>query len=152
MALPPLLLIISVIFATSISADTRLPVVRYLDNGQIKSITGEKAVDGYRFNTQANKTINLATLQWPPYIGDNLCNKGWVFQFAVALLVKKGYQVNIHFYPWARAVRLVELGVMDILFPEYFIESGAPSDNVQGQSRRHLLALSKRYPGGEISF
>ncbi|WDE01786.1 transporter substrate-binding domain-containing protein [Thalassomonas actiniarum] len=128
------------------------PLVSYVENGTVVNITGEITTDGYRFNSRSKKTVNLATLQWPPYIGENLCNKGWVFQYAVALLVQKGYQVNIHFYPWARAVRLVELGAMDILFPEYFIESNAPSDNIKGTSRRDLLELSKPYPGGEISF
>ena len=157
MPFSPLVLIIILLFSTSISAvlaeeNLRAPVVSYFENGKIITIAGEKTLDGYRFNANSKKTINLATLQWPPYIGEKLCNKGWVFQYAVALLVRKDYQVNIHFYPWARAVRLVELGAMDILFPEYFIEPTAPSDNIQGESRRELLELSKPYPGGEISF
>jgi polar amino acid transport system substrate-binding protein len=95
--------------------------------------------------------VNLATLNWPPYISEGVCNKGWVFQFTVALLVSNGYQVIIHFYPWARSVMLVEQGKMDILFPEYFIESSAPSDVIKGKKRQELLVLSNKFPGGKTS-
>ncbi len=125
--------------------------VNYSTNGQQQTTQGKKTPQGYRFNENSDKVLNLATLNWPPYISEDVCNKGWVFQFTVALLVSKGYQVNIHFYPWARSVMLVEQGKMDILFPEYFIESSAPSDAVQGKKRRELLALSNKFSGGELS-
>ena len=125
--------------------------VTYFTNGQQHTIQGEKTSQGYRFNGSSNKVLNLATLNWPPYISEEVCNKGWVFQLTVAVLVSKGYQVNIHFYPWARSVMLVEKGKMDILFPEYFIESSAPSDAVLGKKRRELLVLSNKFSGGELS-
>ncbi|ALO36775.1 amino acid ABC transporter substrate-binding protein [Colwellia sp. MT41] len=125
--------------------------VTYFTHGLQHTIQGKKTAKGYRFNGSSNKIINLATLNWPPYISEELCNKGWVFQFTVAILVSKGYQVNIHFYPWARSVMLVEKGQMDILFPEYFIESSAPSDIVLGKKRRELLVLSNKFSGGELS-
>jgi polar amino acid transport system substrate-binding protein len=75
-----------------------------------------------------------------------------VFQFTVALLVEQGYSVYIEFLPWARAVRAAELGKADILMPEYYIEDSAPSDTVDGKTRRELLALSNPFPGGEIGF
>jgi polar amino acid transport system substrate-binding protein len=125
--------------------------VSYYVNEQQQTIHGIKTSKGYRFNEDSPKIINLATLNWPPYISEDVCNKGWVFQFTVALLVSKGYQVNIHFYPWARSVMLVEQGKMDILFPEYFIESSAPSDAVLGKKRRELLALSNKFAGGDLS-
>lgn len=125
--------------------------VSYYKNGQQHTIDGIKTAHGYKFNEDSNKIVNLATLNWPPYISEAACNKGWVFQFAVAMLVSKGYQVNIHFYPWARSVMLVEQGKMDILFPEYFIESSAPSDAVLGKKRRELLTLSNKFTGGDLS-
>jgi len=126
--------------------------VNYQHNGVDISLKGVKTGTGYQFNQQSKKRLDLATLDWPPYIGEKLCNKGWVFQFTVALLVSRGYQVNVHFFPWARSVKMVELGKMDILFPEYFIEDSAPSDTVKGKKRRELLAQSNRFPGGNISF
>ena len=125
--------------------------VNYYINEQQQTIQGIKTSNGYRFNQSSKKIVNLATLNWPPYISEDVCNKGWVFQFTVAILVSKGYQVNIHFYPWARSVMLVEQGKMDILFPEYFIESSAPSDAVLGKKRRELLALSNKFSGGDLS-
>ena len=125
--------------------------VKYLANGQEHVIAGEKTAQGYRFNSSSEKVLNLATLNWPPYVSEDVCNKGWVFQFTVALLVSKAYQVHIHFYPWARSVMLVQQGKIDILFPEYFIESSAPSDAVQGKKRRELLLLSNKFSGGELS-
>ena len=125
--------------------------VTYFSEGQQHTIQGKQTAQGYRFNERSNKVINLASLNWPPYISEELCNKGWVFQFSVAVLVSKGYQVNIHFYPWARTVMLVEQGKMDILFPEYFIESSAPSDAVPGKKRSELLVLSNKFSGGELS-
>ncbi len=126
--------------------------IKYSLAGEEFVIQGKKTSFGYQFNASSERVLNLATLNWPPYIGEELCNKGWVFQFSVALLVSKGYQVNIHFYPWARAVKQVETGKMDILFPEYFIEDSAPSDIVKGKKRSELLALSNKFPGGEIIF
>ncbi len=126
-------------------------IVEYFSNGQQHKVQGIKTENGYRFNENSNKVLNLATLNWPPYISEDVCNKGWVFQFTVALLVSKGYQVNIHFYPWARSVMLVEQGKMDILFPEYFIESSSPSDAFPGKKRRELLVLSNEFSGGELA-
>jgi len=125
--------------------------VQYSYQGKHYVIQGEKTPEGYRFNSESDKVLTLATLNWPPYISEDLCNKGWVFQFAIALLTSKGYQVNIQFFPWARSVKLVEQGKVDILFPEYFIESSAPSDVIPHTNRRELLELSNQFPGGEIA-
>ena len=126
--------------------------VEYRYSGKSYELIGERTEFGYRFNGGAGKVLTLATLEWPPYIGEELCNKGWVFQFTVALLVHKGYQVDVHFYPWARSVKMVETGQIDILFPEYFIEDSSPSDVIEGKKRRELLAQSNKFPGGNISF
>jgi polar amino acid transport system substrate-binding protein len=145
--------IISITLSLSVNAavtNERL-VVEYLSNGKPYIAEGKKTAQGYRFNEQSTKVLNLATSNWPPYISEDICNNGWVFQFAVAVLVSKGYQVNIHFYPWARSVMLVEQGKMDILFPEYFIEDSAPSDTIAGKKRLELLTLSSAFAGSESS-
>jgi polar amino acid transport system substrate-binding protein len=125
--------------------------VDYHYQGKSHSAIGLRTSFGYQFNASSSNVLNLATLEWPPYIGEELCNKGWVFQFTIALLVSKGYQVNVHFFPWARSVKMVEQGKMDILFPEYFIEDSAPSDVIKGKKRRELLVQSNHFPGGNIS-
>ncbi|WP_440056218.1 substrate-binding periplasmic protein [Pseudoalteromonas sp. T1lg65] len=127
--------------------------VGYFKDGKYHLVQGEQYEGGYLYNKQADKPlVHMVTLDWPPYIGEQLCNKGWVFQFAVALLADQGFPVYVEFLPWARAVRAIETGKADILFPEYYIEDSAPSDYVPGTTRRELLALSNAFPGGEIGF
>jgi polar amino acid transport system substrate-binding protein len=115
-------------------------------------LVGFKSEGFYHFNTTAKKQITLATLDWPPYISEQLCDRGWVFQLAVSLFHAAGYGVKVQFLPWARAVRKVEQGEYDVLFPEYYIEERAPSDNFTNTKRRDLLELSQPFPGGNISF
>lgn len=127
--------------------------VSYYAQKKLIQLVGTQQDNNYLFHSNKNtKQIKLATLNWPPYIGEHVCDLGWVFQFTAALLHSKGYNIKVTFLPWARAVRSVELGDYDILFPEYFIEDTAPSDNVKGASRRDVLALSNSYMGGNISF
>jgi len=145
--------IIAVFFLSFSSlAEQKGVTVKYTLDEREYVLNGIQTETGYRFNEKSDDVLNLATLEWPPYIGEELCNKGWVFQFTVALLVNRGYQVNVHFFPWARSVKLVELGEMDIIFPEYFIEDSAPSDVIKNKKRRELVAQSNRFPGGNISF
>ncbi|MBQ4835978.1 MULTISPECIES: substrate-binding periplasmic protein [Pseudoalteromonas] len=139
-----------ILFASPTSASLQ---VGFFKSGQYQMIVGTPHENGYLFSKNPTKEqLHLVTLDWPPYIGDQLCNKGWVFQFTISLLVDQGYPVYVEFLPWARAVKAAESGRADILFPEYFIEDASPSDNYEGKTRRELLALSNAYPGGEIGF
>jgi len=125
--------------------------VNYINNGQHLSITGKKVGYQYIFNFNSEKILRLATLNWPPYISEEQCNMGWVFQLTVAMLVSKDYQVRIQFFPWKRAVRSVELGDQDILFPEYFFDETVYSDNVKNTRRRNITILSDHFDGGLLS-
>ncbi|MEH6554340.1 transporter substrate-binding domain-containing protein [Pseudoalteromonas tetraodonis] len=127
------------------------PVTYSVDDKNI-TIPGEKYKSGYGYNLEADTVLRLVTLNWPPYIDDNLCNKGWLYQLTVSMLVKRGYGVHIEFYPWARAVREAELGKADILFPEYYITDDVMSENILTKTRNQLLALSEPIPGGDLSF
>lgn len=130
-----------------------LPVpVTYTQNGKKVTLEGVKHKNGYGYNLKADTLVRLVTLNWPPYIDDNLCNKGWLYQLTISMLVKKGYGVHIEFYPWARAVREAELGKADILFPAYFISDSVMSENILNTKRNNLLALSEPIPGGNLSF
>lgn len=125
--------------------------VNYINNGKHLSVTGKKVGYQYIFNSNSEKILRLATLNWPPYISEEQCNMGWVFQLTVAMLVSKGYQVRIQFLPWKRAVRAVELGDQDILFPEYFFDETVFSDNVKNIRRRNITILSDHFDGGLLS-
>lgn len=132
---------------------TPVVLVEYQFNKKSYLITGEKtAPHTYIFNKGAQKKISITTLNWAPYIGENICRQGWVQQLTIALLASLGYEITSTFLPWARTVAVAETGAADILYPEYFIESTAPSDVYKGTNRIEHLALSRKFPGGPISF
>jgi polar amino acid transport system substrate-binding protein len=106
----------------------------------------------YLFNEGAPKKIKITTLDWSPYIGETICDQGWVQQFTIALLATRGYEITSTFLPWARTVMIAETGLADVLYPEYYIEPDAPSDVISGTKRRDHLAISIKFPGGPIAF
>jgi polar amino acid transport system substrate-binding protein len=68
-------------------------------------------------NTQ---TIYLNSLEWPPYIGKNLPNQGYVAQFVNSAFAIEGIKLEIKFLPWMRAYKNAKSGISDGLFPEYY--------------------------------
>ncbi len=121
--------------------------------GQDYSISGEKInAYTYIFNKGASKKIKITTLDWQPYVGNDICRQGWVQQLTIAMLASQGYEIISTFYPWARTIATAEAGNADILYPEYFIEPDAPSDVFKNTRRRDHLAISEKIPGGPIAF
>ena len=125
--------------------------VNFQHMGKDYHIQGHGNKNTYVFNAGAKKKVSFSTLEWPPYIGQNICKQGWVQQLTVALLASQDYEITISFYPWARTISMAEKGRVDILFPEYFIEPAAPSDVIKGTKRTDHLALSSPIPGGPIA-
>ncbi len=147
-----LLCICSFLQFSAFAEDNNL-LVEFSYRGKEISVQGEKIGPGeYLFNKGAKKKIWITTLDWKPYIGQTLCKQGWVQQLAIALFASRGYEVKSTFYPWARTIRVAENGQADILYPEWYIESSAPSDVNPGKMRRDNLAISERFPGGPIAF
>lgn len=64
--------------------------------------------------------VSCATLNWPPYIVYSEEDKGYVFEIVTEAFSRAGYEAEVKFYPWARALAEVENGNIDVLFPEYF--------------------------------
>lgn len=127
--------------------------VSYRDYKGIHVVKGIKLSEQlYSFNPSARKSLTLATLDWPPYIGSNICRQGWVLQATIALLHRIGYGAKVEYYPWARALKVAESGKVDILFPEYFIEPEAPSDIYPGTRRLDHLVLSEAFGWGPVAF
>lgn len=127
------------------------PAISFIQDNELITVKGQQTDYGYGYNLDADEVLRLVTLNWPPYIDESLCDFGWVFQVTVEMLISQGYGVDVEFYPWARAVREAELGKADILFPEYFIDDSAKSDNVPNKTRNEVLALSAPIPGGDLS-
>lgn len=126
--------------------------VSYRYQGQMHKVIGTRNAEGYLFMHQDGQLVRAATLDWPPYIGETLCLHGWVQQLTVALLHSQGYSIQSKFLPWARAVREVESGKSDLLYPEYWIEERAPSDVYPNTLRLAHVQLSNPFPGGNIAF
>ena len=88
-----------------------------------------------------NRTVTLTTLDWEPYIGQDLPGQGYVHEIVTEAFKSVGYQVTIRFYPWARAVEEAETGKADGLFPEYY-----------GEARKAKFVFSSSFPGGPVGF
>ena len=135
------------------AGDTSPVTVNFRYNNRIVSVSGKQINDyTYIYNQGAPRKIKITTLDWPPYIGKNICSQGWVQQVTIAMLASQGYEITCTFYPWARTISVAETGNADILYPEYYIEPDAPSDIYKGTKRLDHLVLSDKIPGGPIAF
>jgi polar amino acid transport system substrate-binding protein len=61
---------------------------------------------------QARKLV-LAATEYPPYYGAALPGGGPVTELTLAALRKAGYEVELRFLPWVRALREGQLGLAD---------------------------------------
>ena len=50
------------------------------------------------------KVMGLTTLEWPPYEGDSLKDKGAHVVVIRAALAAVGYELNVGVFPWKRAI------------------------------------------------
>jgi polar amino acid transport system substrate-binding protein len=75
--------------------------------------------------TAVSKTFTFLTVDFPPYYGKHLPNKGWVSEIAVAALETQGYDVEVTFVPWTQAVRETKEGHHDALLGAYYTEERA---------------------------
>lgn len=67
----------------------------------------------------AGTTIQLVAGEREPYIGQRLQNQGYVSEVVTQAFALSGYQVEITFYPWARALALATQGRVDGIVPVY---------------------------------
>src|SRR5690606_5858445 len=86
---------------------------------------------------QEPQRLTLTTLEWPPYVGQDLPGGGYVQQVVDAALAQVGWQAKVTSYPWARALKLAREGRVDGLFPEYY-----------DPQRRTRFLFSDPIPGG----
>ncbi len=76
----------------------------------------------FNLNSHA-ETIVLASLDWPPYIGKDLVNKGPMAEIIRKIFSLYNIEVEIKFAPWARSLEKAKNGDYDGIFPEYYDES-----------------------------
>ncbi|NQD36445.1 transporter substrate-binding domain-containing protein [Permianibacter sp. IMCC34836] len=70
----------------------------------------------------AGKQIKLSSLDWPPYTGPALADKGATAAVVKAAFEAAGYSVQIDFFPWERAVAMASDASSGYAgyFPEYY--------------------------------
>jgi polar amino acid transport system substrate-binding protein len=75
----------------------------------------------------ADKIVRLTSLDWPPYSGKNLTQQGASVAVAKAAFKAMGYELQVSFFPWSRAVALAKDGKSNFsgYFPEYYSDDTA---------------------------
>lgn len=61
----------------------------------------------------AKERIRISTGEWAPYLSETMEKKGMIAQIATEAFALKGVDVDIHFFPWARATELSKSGEWD---------------------------------------
>jgi ABC-type amino acid transport substrate-binding protein len=92
-------------------------------------------------SAHAGKKIVLATLDWEPYIGASMEDKGYVAELVKEAYKRKGYDLQIEFMPWARVIKMAKIGKYDGYFPEYYAEE-----------LKKDYEVSSPFPGGPLGF
>lgn len=88
--------------------------------------------------------VVLSSLEWPPYISARpdpvTGQQGYVHELLIAVMKEAGYDLEILFFPWARAIEMAKSGQVDGSFPHYFKETQQTDWGV----------LSDPFPGGPL--
>jgi polar amino acid transport system substrate-binding protein len=66
--------------------------------------------------------VNLTSLDWPPYSSKSLKQQGASVAVAKAAFKEMGYELNVSFFPWSRAVAFAkdDNSIYSGYFPEYY--------------------------------
>ncbi|WCE31356.1 substrate-binding periplasmic protein [Vibrio sp. SCSIO 43137] len=65
------------------------------------------------------KTLTLATVEWPPFIGSTLPDDGYVTAVCKHAFERSGYEVKVVYVPWKRAVNQTIAGQYDGIIGAY---------------------------------
>lgn len=85
------------------------------------------------------KVITAATDPWPPFMDPDSPTEGLSMEIVRAALGREGYEVKMHFMPWARAEEGVREGTYDILPNTWMTDS-----------RKEVLLYSEPYAANEL--
>ena len=67
--------------------------------------------------------IKLATLNWQPYVSEELDGGGLTTEIVRLAFEKAGYQTEVTYMPWIRVLAEVKKGVFDAMYPAYYSDS-----------------------------
>jgi polar amino acid transport system substrate-binding protein len=85
--------------------------------------------------------ITAAGDPWPPFLDPNQTNKGLIAEIATAAYATQGYELEITFVPWARAIKGVNNATFDLLLGTWLTEE-----------RTKFLLYSEPYLSNSIKF
>jgi len=71
----------------------------------------------------AERQILLAATEYPPYYGAKLHNQGVITEIIREAFKRSGYEVEIRFLPWKRALEATRRGEFDALFTAWYREN-----------------------------
>lgn len=92
-----------------------------------------------------DKTIRLTSLEWPPYAGAALESEGASSLVVRQALKAMGYDLQVEFFPWSRAIKLVKTDDRyHGYFPEYLTAATGRNFNCVGSIGEGPLALAQR--------
>jgi polar amino acid transport system substrate-binding protein len=69
-----------------------------------------------------SQTIKLVTVEWPPYVIQNVNHRGFVTDIVVKSFANSGYVAEVDYMPWKRGLKAVEAGKYDAIYPMYHTE------------------------------
>lgn len=71
------------------------------------------------------ETVTLATLNWQPFYGENLPENGFFAALSREAFKRAGYDMELKFMPWKRALEMSKKGKYDGLLGAYYNEDRA---------------------------
>lgn len=69
--------------------------------------------------TFTQRTISVAAINWQPYTGETLPSYGFHSEITIEAFKRVGYEVEVSFHPWARALDMAMNGKVDCLLTVY---------------------------------
>ncbi len=89
----------------------------------------------------ADQTLKLAATEYPPFYGKDLKNHGFITEIIATAFERTGYQIDVKFLPWNRALEKTKDGAYDGLFTVWYREE-----------REQWFVYSDPLPANEIGF
>jgi polar amino acid transport system substrate-binding protein len=88
--------------------------------------------------------IKLATLNWQPYVSEELDGGGFTTEIVRLAFEKAGYQTEVTYMPWIRVLAEVKKGTFDAMYPAYYSDSRSRDYALSAPIANGPLILCKR--------
>lgn len=89
----------------------------------------------------ADKTLKLAATEYPPFYGKELKDHGFITEIIATAFERSGYQIDVKFLPWKRALEKTKDGAYVGLFTVWYREE-----------REQWFVYSDPLPANEVGF